>query len=64
MSATRVWDPHRFHADPDSDPAFHFNAGPDPAFQLFTLIQNQIQLPKIMSIHADPDPKPWQLGTK
>ncbi len=29
---TRVSDPHHFIADPDSDPAFHFNADPDPDF--------------------------------
>ncbi len=43
---TRVSDPHHFNADPDSDPAYHFNAGPDPAFHFY-------------AYHfQDPDPAP------
>jgi hypothetical protein len=29
----RVADPHHIDADPDPDPAVHFDAGPDPASQ-------------------------------
>jgi hypothetical protein len=39
---TRVADPHHPIADPDPEPAFHFNADPDQAF----------------SLNADPDPDP------
>ncbi len=27
-----IADPHHFHADPDPDPACHFDAAPDPIF--------------------------------
>ncbi len=29
---SRVADPHHVDADPESDPAFHFDADPDPTF--------------------------------
>jgi hypothetical protein len=61
MAATRVWDLHLFNANPDSDPAFYINAGPDPAFHLDT--------DPASKNNADPcgrpDPKPGhQQGTK
>ncbi len=38
----------------DPVPAYQFNADPDPDFYLMRM---RIQGPKIMRIHADPDPQ-------
>jgi hypothetical protein len=33
----RISDPHQPNANPDPDPAFHFNADPDPAFHFYAV---------------------------
>ncbi len=42
--STRVEDPHNFNADPDLDPAFHFNADPNPDFNFNARIRVRILL--------------------
>jgi hypothetical protein len=41
-------------ADPVPDPAYHIDADPN-----FYLMGMQIQVTKMMRIHADPDPQHW-----
>jgi hypothetical protein len=47
-------DSHHFDEEPDLDPAFIF---PGIQIQLFTLMRICIRLPKMMLVHADPDPQ-------
>jgi hypothetical protein len=45
-------------ADPDVDPAYHFDAVQDPDFYLKRMrIRMWIQLTKMVRIHADLDPQ-------
>jgi hypothetical protein len=36
-------DRHRFNADPDSNPTFHFDTDPDPAWQALDADPNTVQ---------------------
>jgi hypothetical protein len=49
-------DPLMLQNDPLRLLPFHFDADPY-GIQLFTLTRIRIQLPKMMRIHADPDPQ-------
>jgi hypothetical protein len=40
--------------DPDPSPAYHFDSEPDPDFYSMRM---RIRVPKMMRIHADPDPQ-------
>jgi hypothetical protein len=41
-------------AEPDTDPAYHFDADPD-----FYLMRMLTRVPKMKRIHVDPDPQHW-----
>jgi hypothetical protein len=53
---TRVSDSHHFNADPNPDPAFHFNTDPDPAFHFNTDPDPAFHF----NAYQDPDPAPHQ----